>query len=188
MSDVYFVINDTELYLDFMLEDINDMPFFYVCKDNTNAKYLVLCTDFDNEEYFIVRITLHDLKDMLRGKMDIRNAFLEKTCWNVRCMGNTYEDDVVTEIMDVPGEYLPEKGAKYVLLDKEHVEYAERIEDEYETMLQNINMVSYQGTVSEERAENASALLSISMDEEYVCNYIDKKEYQLTKEIVIMAA
>ena len=79
MNDVYFVINGTKLYLDFMLEDINDMPFFYVCKDSTNAKYLVLCTDFDNEEYIIVRITLHDLKDMLYGKMDIRNAFLEKT-------------------------------------------------------------------------------------------------------------
>lgn len=188
MNDVYFVINGTKLYLDFMLEDINDMPFFYVCKDSTNAKYLVLCTDFDNEEYIIVRITLHDLKDMLYGKMDIRNAFLEKTCWNVKCMGHTYEDDVVTKFVDVPIEYLPEKGARYALLDEEHVEYAEKIEDEYETMLQNINMESYQGAVSEEGTENSSALRSISMDEEYICDYIDRKEYQLIKAIAIMAA
>ena len=188
MNNVYFVINGKKLYLDFMLEELNDMPFFYVCKDDANAKYLVLCTDFDNEEYILVRVTLHDLRDMLYGAMDIRNAFLGKACWDVKCIGNTYKDDIVAVCENVPIDYLPEEGAKYELLDIEHIKYAERIQYEYETMLQNISMVSYQGHVFDERIESESNLLTKTVDEEFFFKYSDKKEYRLTETIVAMAA
>ena len=76
MGDIYFKINEKNLFLDYMLEELNNMPFFYVCKDSNNEKYLVLCTDFEDEKYIIVRISLHDLKGMLYGSMDIRSVFL----------------------------------------------------------------------------------------------------------------
>ena len=81
MGDIYFKINEKNLFLDYMLEELNNMPFFYVCKDSNNEKYLVLCTDFEDEKYIIVRISLHDLKGMLYGSMDIRSVFLDKKCW-----------------------------------------------------------------------------------------------------------
>ena len=190
MSEIYFRVNDKNLYLDFMLEELNGMPFFYVCKDDKNEKYLVLCSDFENEEYFIVKISLHDLRDMLYGTIDIRSAFSDKPCWKINCLGNTYLDDLISEYEGIPVEFLPDQDEKYLLLDKDHLEYAQRIMNEYETMLKSINMISYQWSEIEEHEwiDNDLLLITTSMDEEFFYDYNENQDYLLEKEKLIMAA
>ena len=190
MGDIYFKINEKNLFLDYMLEELNNMQFFYVCKDSNNEKYLVLCTDFEDEKYIIVRISLHDLKGMLYGSMDIRSVFLDKKCWIISCIGTTYEEDLIEECERVPLEFLPVQGEKYKLVDKNHLEYAERIKNEYESMLINIDMISFQlnDIREQEWIDNDLLVIATSVDDEYVYEYSDNKEYLLTKKIVIMAA
>ncbi len=135
MNKVYFKIEGKKLYLDYMLEIYDNIPMFYVCKINDNERYLVLCSDFDNESYLIIKVSLEDLSNMLNGKTDIRSTFLDqKEFWNVKCNQSGYSHDKITKnnIDCFPSEYLPKKGEYYVLYDKEHSNYATKINNELE--------------------------------------------------------
>lgn len=143
MNKVFFKLNDHLLYLDYMLEEYDYIPMFYVCKDDDEERFLVLCTDFEKESYLITRINLVDLNEMLLGKIDMRSAFLNQSMfWKVQCLGNGYLNDTIVEddISEFPKEYLPEEGDKYVLYDEEHREYQKRIARELEETIEKIEV------------------------------------------------
>lgn len=143
MNKVFFKLNDHLLYLDYMLEEYDYIPMLYVCKDDDEERFLVLCTDFEKESYLITRINLVDLNEMLLGKIDMRSAFLNQSMfWKIQCLGNGYLNDAVVEddISEFPKEYLPKEGDKYVLYDEEHREYQKRIARELEETIEKIEV------------------------------------------------
>lgn len=91
---VCFKIEGKELYLDQILVDYNSIPVFYVC-NNLNDYYIVLCTDFDEECYIIVKTKLDIISNMLHRKITMREIITcEKEYWDVKT-GDSVETDVV---------------------------------------------------------------------------------------------
>lgn len=172
-KEVYFQIQNKLLYLDFMLEEYDYLPLFYVCKDDDDARYLVLCTDFEQESYLVSRITLVDLSNMLSGKIDMRSAFLRQpSFWKVTCQGKKYVDDIVTEesIEDIPIAYLPAEGEFYVLYDANHKDYAKQIACELQSKIDGI------------KVHNVS-ILDDSV--KFVYDHIEAEYYVMVKEIML---
>ncbi len=172
-KEVFFQIQNKLLYLDFMLEEYDFMPVFYVCKDDDGARYIVLCTDFDNEAYLVSRVTLVDLSNMLSGKLDMRSIFLKQAVfWKVTCRGEKYIDDVVEEhkTEDIPVEYLPADGEYYVLYDEEHKEYAKKIECELRCKIDGIEVHSVK---------------ELDDGVKFVYDHIEAEYYDMVKEIIL---
>lgn len=125
-KEVYFVIDGQELVLDFMLEEYEFNPVFYICRDRENRKYAVWCTDFDSESYAVVQVPVLLLNDMLHGNVSIRNFFLNRDVfWSVRCIGDSYVEDLVEkhDMADFPADTLPEDGFTYKSFDEPHRKY-----------------------------------------------------------------
>jgi len=140
-KEIYFKIDGHELFLDFMLEEYEFDPVFYICRDGQNRKYAVWCIDFDKEAYAIVRVPLILLNDMLHGLISIRDFFLSRNAfWKVRCMDDSCEDDRVEKfgMEDFPAETLPDEGFVYKSFDAPHRDYVERIEKELQGQYNNI--------------------------------------------------
>lgn len=172
-KEVFFQIQNKLLYLDFMLEEYDFMPLFYVCKDEDDVRYIVLCTDFEHESYLISRITLVDLYNMLSGKIDMRSVFLKQAVfWKVNCKGNQYLDDIVEEYKteDIPVEYLPVDGENYVLYDEEHKEYAKRIACELQCKIGEIKVHSVK---------------ELDDKVKFVYDHIEAEYYDMVKEIIL---
>lgn len=82
-SNLCFRIEGIELYLEQVLVDYMDIPIFFLCKGESNH-YLVLCTDIDELNYIIVRLSMNDLYELLHGGGSIRNTILKQNeYWNV---------------------------------------------------------------------------------------------------------
>ncbi len=170
---VFFQIQNKLLYLDFMLEEYDFLPLFYICKDDDDARYLVLCTDFEQESYLVSRIPLVDLSNMLSGKIDMRSAFLRQASfWKVTCQGKKFVDDIVTEerIEYIPVEYLPAEGEFYVLYDVKHKDYAKQIARELQSKIDGI------------KVHNVSKL---DDSVKFVYDHIEVEYYDMVKEIML---
>lgn len=166
-ENVNFIIEDTKLYLDYMLEQHDCVPLFYVCKDALGSRYVVLCSDMDNESYLIVRVSLFDLCDMLYGKLDIRSLFLNQSdYWSVTCLGEDATSDLVEKhsIKDFPDGYLPNNGEFYVLYDDAHKYYASQIYCELSKRINDIKV---------------HRISDPMMDERDVCNHIKPEFYDM---------
>lgn len=128
-----FIINDTELYLDKVLLAFNNIPVFYVCKDNNSNRYLVLCTDTDNFNYIVIHINITALYDMLTNKTDMRTPFLKaESFWKITT-GDTFKNDktelLKQEHLDI--SFLPIEGGMYNPISEEDYDYTEKIQLEY---------------------------------------------------------
>ncbi len=173
-KEVLFKIQNKFLYLDFMLEEYDFMPLFYVCKDEEDVRYIVLCTDFEHESYLVSKISLVDLNNMLSGKNDMRSVFLKQAnFWKVICKGNKYLDDTVEEhkLEDIPVEYLPANGEYYVLYDEEHKEYAKKIAYELQSKIDRIKVHSVKDIEDD--------LVKFEYD------HIEAEYYDMVKEIIL---
>lgn len=82
-SNLCFRIEGIELYLEQVLVDYMDIPIFFLCKDE-GSYYLVLCTDVDELNYIIVRLSMNDVYGLLHGEESIYNTILKQNeYWNV---------------------------------------------------------------------------------------------------------
>lgn len=76
-SNLCFRIEGIELYLEQVLVDYMDIPIFFLCKDE-GSYYLVLCTDVDELNYIIVRLSMNDVYGLLHGEESIYNTILKQ--------------------------------------------------------------------------------------------------------------
>ena len=123
-NELCFVINNIELCMEQILVEFDDVPIFYLCKGNGQL-YLVLAKDMDVEEYLVVKISEHEVSDMLHGKVSMRQVILEQeSYWDVKA-GDEITDDEVTEhdIVDIPHEVLPYEGACYEIVSDDVKSY-----------------------------------------------------------------
>lgn len=140
-NKVYFHINGEDLFLDFMLEEYDFIPVFYICRNAQYERYAVWATDIDSESYAIVPTSVQRLDDMLSGVLGIREFFLSQRCfWNVRCVGEDFKEDLVQQlsISEFPLQTLPKADLNYKMFDKAHKEYAEKIHLELQRLYAEI--------------------------------------------------
>lgn len=92
MRKLYFIIENEELFLEKELVSL-EFPLLFLC-----SSHLCLCTDFDNLEYIVGKISEENIEKMLNASITIRETF--KRCeklWKVR-MGEEIAEDIIERI------------------------------------------------------------------------------------------
>lgn len=124
-KELCFIIENKKLYSDKILVTFNDFPIFFVCKDENNNYYLVLCRNMENLEYIIVKSSAKDIYDMLIQKYSIKEVFL-KTDFFYEVFGEiNLSSDRVNKLssdrLDV--SFLPNEDIYYEAQDADDIDY-----------------------------------------------------------------
>ncbi len=140
-KEVCFLIDDNTLFLDHVLVAFNDIPIFFVCCDNNEKQYLVLCIDIDALEYIIVECSLWSMHQMLSGEIEMRTPFVSsKQYWNVKTGDSIEQDDVQClngESMD--SNVLPYTNAFYEAKSADDKKYVNEISSRF--FMESIRLV-----------------------------------------------
>mgnify|MGYP003092129524 CR=1 FL=1 len=131
-SKLCFRIESIELYLEQVLVDHTGIPIFFLCKGEDNY-YLVLCTDIDELNYIIVKLSMNDLYELLHGEESIRNTILKQNeYWNV-ISGKEISLDKVEELsitkLDV--SLLPKEDVYFEIVSMKLENYVKKFDTEY---------------------------------------------------------
>lgn len=129
-KNLCFILNEKKVYMDqCLLED--EIPIFFSCTDDDNNYYIALCTDMELMCYCVVNIAITQLRDMLYGKISMREIFTQQRFfWQVISVdGDAVNDRVVYNSIDhIKSDDLPLENAFFRLFSEELREYANSIE------------------------------------------------------------
>lgn len=129
--ELCFVIESKELFLDKILVEFNNFPIFFICFDDNNNYYLILCRDTELLDYVIVESSARIIFDMLTQKLSIKQAFIQQDFfWNV--LTNTeMKDDKVQKlnISELDLSFLPNENVYYEAQSAVDVDYMIEISD-----------------------------------------------------------
>lgn len=131
-SELCFRIEGIELYLEQVLVDYMDIPIFFLCKGESNH-YLVLCTDIDELNYIIVRLSMNDLYELLHGEGSIRNIILkQEEYWNV-ISGEEISLDKVEKLstLKLDVSLLPKEDVYFEIVTEKLKNYVKKFDTEY---------------------------------------------------------
>lgn len=132
-KELCFILDNKNIYLDYILVDYEYVPIFFLCKDDECQYYLALCTDIENGEYIVVKISLLNVYNLLHGNIAMRDVILnQKIFWKV-VSGDEIKNDIVNEypIDYINHQDLPEKDAKFKILQKHIKEYVQKFDKEF---------------------------------------------------------
>ena len=127
-----FRIENIELYLEQVLVDYMDIPIFFLCKGESNH-YLVLCTDIDELNYIIVKLSMNDVYELLHGEESIRNIILkQKEYWNV-ISGEEIPLDKVEKlsISELDLSLLPKENVYFEIVSTKLENYVKKFDTKY---------------------------------------------------------
>ena len=131
-SELCFRIENIELYLEQVLVDYTDIPIFFLCKGEGDY-YLVLCTDIDELNYIIVKLSMNDVYELLHGGESIRNIILKQNeYWNV-ISGEEISLDKVEKLstpkLDV--SLLPKEDVYFEIVSTKLENYVKKFDIQY---------------------------------------------------------
>lgn len=129
-KELCFCIEGNKLYLEQVLVDYNDIPIFFVCKDNV-AYYVVLCSDIEELSYIVVNLSDIDLYNLLHGMLSMREVFTkQKNYWEI-ISGEKIESDIVIckSMEEIDYSVLPEEGACFEILTDRVSSYVKKFDD-----------------------------------------------------------
>lgn len=129
-KELCFKINSQELFLDQVLVEYNNIPVYYICKNDNEAYYIVLCTDIDEEKYVIVNIQIEDIINLLKQRLTMRDIILEKkTYWDIVAKENIDEDVCKQyDINNIDIEDMPSKESYFLITSQQHKKYLNELE------------------------------------------------------------
>lgn len=131
-SELCFRIENIELYLEQVLVDYTDIPIFFLCKGEGDY-YLVLCTDIDELNYIIVKLSMNDVYELLHGGESIRNIILKQDeYWNV-ISGEEISLDKVEKlsIPELDVSLLPKEDVYFEIVSMKLENYVKKFDMEY---------------------------------------------------------
>lgn len=118
---VQFVIDGKELYLEKVLVETS-VPLFFICKDDNNTRYSVLCTDTFEFKYVLIQSYNEDIQKMLKMRISMRELFnraVNDIYWKVEVSEDGSDFVTIGSIIDIPKEYLPD-AVPYVSTDTKY--------------------------------------------------------------------
>ncbi|MFI3177180.1 MAG: hypothetical protein R3Y67_06795 [Eubacteriales bacterium] len=130
-NEMCFKIDSKELFLEQVLVEYHKTPVYFVCKDNNEVYYVVLCVDIDDEKYIVVETEIERLVNLFRKKITMRDIILtELKYWEI-IAGDNLSDDICTQldIEQINMDDLPYNNSYFIVLSKEHQEYFEYLKD-----------------------------------------------------------
>lgn len=131
-SNLCFRIEGIELYLEQVLVDYMDIPIFFLCKGESNY-YLVLCTDIDELNYIIVKLSMNDVYKLLHGEESIRDTILKQEgYWNV-ISGEEISLDKVEKlsISKLGSSLLPKENVYFEIVTEKLKNYVKKFDTQY---------------------------------------------------------
>lgn len=127
-----FKIENVDLYLEKVLVDYAEIPIFFLCKGDEQY-YLVLCTDMDELNYIVVKLSMDNLYELLHGEKPMRNVILnQKEYWNV-ISGEEISLDKVEKlsISELDVDLLPKENAYFEIVTEKLKNYVKEFDVEY---------------------------------------------------------
>ena len=122
-KELCFILDNKNIYLDHILVDYEYVPIFFLCKDDECQYYLALCTDIENGEYIVVKISLLSVYNLLHGNIAMRDVILnQKIFWKV-VSGDEIKNDIVNEY---PIDYINHQDNQliiHIIYNQHHQEY-----------------------------------------------------------------
>lgn len=118
---VQFVIDGKELYLEKVLVETS-VPLFFICKDDSDIRYSVLCTDTFEFKYVLIQSYNEDIQKMLKKRISMRELFnraVNDIYWQVEVSEDGSDIVTVGSIIDIPREYLP-GAVPYISTDEKY--------------------------------------------------------------------
>ena len=131
-SELCFRIEGIELYLEQVLVDYMDIPIFFLCKGESNH-YLVLCTDIDELNYIVVKLSMNDVYELLHGKELMRNTILKQNeYWNVISGREIPLDEIERlSISELDVGLLPKENVYFEIVSTKLENYVKKFDMEY---------------------------------------------------------
>ena len=117
-----FTINGNELYLALNLVDLNNIPIYFVCKDNTGQYYICLCYDIDYEKYIIVKTDIDRIYKLLTQNITMRDIItLESEFIDISILG---EEEIYSlkNMKDINFDILPDKNSYFIITNEHFLE------------------------------------------------------------------
>ena len=174
-----FRIEQQDLFLEKILVLFNDIPLFFICRNENNQRFLALCTELERLDYLVVSTSLSNIRNMLNQKCTMRNAILEGIRFWCVVSGDTVEDDLCETIekSKIDLSILPQEGAFYRAIFQEDNNYINEIENEY---LESLNFdvitreISFLVNSTDILTENINSIIeSISENISTIVEYFD---------------
>lgn len=128
-SELCFRIENVDLYLEQVLVDYMGVPIFFLCKGE-GSYYLVLCTDVDELNYIIVRISMDDVYGLLHGEESIYNTILKQNeYWNVIAGREISLDEVKRlSISELDVGLLPKENVYFEIVSTKFENYVKKFD------------------------------------------------------------
>lgn len=129
MSEISFKVEEKYLYTDEELVEFN-IPIFFICKDEVNQKYAVLCVDSEELIYVVAKVAIKDILLMLDSEITLRDFFMKTSeKWRIYA-GEDYLSDEIEKIEEFQDNELPISGAYFELSNSKIKKYVERLAEE----------------------------------------------------------
>lgn len=133
MKEYSFIINDKKLYSEKTLV-YYDLPLMFVCHDDSNNKYLALCTDSEELTYIVATTSVENIIDMLEQKVSMDKVFIEgQRKWRIKA---GEQEDFINPVTDFDESELPAKDALFSLVEESNKEYLKQLRS-----LQNVQNI-----------------------------------------------
>ena len=119
-----FIVKGEKIYLDCILVDYEHTPIFFVCR-GVSGYYISLCTDLENLDYILVKVSNADLYQMLIGTISMRDTFLRQAEYFIIHTGEKINEDIVIcqPINMIEEADLPDIGAYFNAITQEQSDY-----------------------------------------------------------------
>lgn len=129
MDEVFFVINGNTLVTEKVLVEYNEVPIFFVCKDNQDY-FISSCIDIEEERYVVIEASLSHVSKMLHEKITMRELIIQADrFWDIKVGEDVAEDEIKEKnINEMPLELLPYEGAYLKIITKDLRNYVEEID------------------------------------------------------------
>lgn len=125
-----FNIDGNDLYLDKSLIRFNEIPIFFLCRDNNDVIYAVQCIDTEELNYYVVQVDKKNILGLLDNTLTIHDFMTSsKKKWEVQS-GENISDDIVKPISQLNEEDLVEKNVYLSLDNTEISNYKDKIQEE----------------------------------------------------------
>lgn len=131
-KELCFKIENINLYLEQVLVDYIDIPIFFLCKSGKQY-YISLCTNIDELNYIVVKLSMLDTHNLLHGKIAMRDVILKQTeFWNINSGEEIHSDKITKmEINSIDKNVLPEENACFEILTDKIKNFVQEFDSEF---------------------------------------------------------
>ena len=131
-KELCFNIEGVNIYLEQVLVDYMNVPIFFLCSGEKQY-YLALCTDIEELNYIVVKLSLEDTYNLLHGNITMRKAILKQPeYWDI-VSGEEISLDTVEKknINTIKMDLLPEEGAYFEILTNQIKKFVQNFDNEF---------------------------------------------------------